>query len=183
MHTAILKAAALAVCLVITDIPIASALPVTPFVAADSGFVLVAKKKRKVAHGGRILLGRVEDIDRRERKAKNRHTPRGGKLVGRVPARGRSRDSEAFNGFMLGLAGAALGAATGYTGGSSGGCGIDVTTANPKSCGTRRASNGGSNGLRPPYYCMYEGRKIVSNTFHSGCWMVSQDNTTIPMGR
>lgn len=182
MHTK-LTAMALALGLIVADIPAAFALPVIPAFTAESGFVLVAKKKRKIAHGGRVLLGRVEDIDRRERTAKNRHAQRGGKLVGRVPARGRTGDSEAFNGFMLGLAGAALGATTGYTGGSAGGCGIDVTTANPKSCGTRRANNGGSNGLRPPYYCIYEGRKIVSNTFHSSCWMVSQDNTTIPLGR
>ena len=78
------------------------------------------------------------------------------------------------------LAGAALGATAGGSG-RSGGCGIDVTTRNPRSCGTRRTSGGGSNGLRPPYYCIYEGEKIVTNTYSAGCWMVEQDNTTIPM--
>ena len=93
-----------------------------------------------------------------------------------MTARERQRNSEEFNRFMLGLAGAALGMGGGLGGGSSGGCGIDVSTPNPTSCGTRYSGSGGSNGLRPPYQCMVNGRVITTNTFRAGCWMVRQNN-------
>lgn len=150
----------------------AIAAPFTPApVAGESDVVPVAKKRKKVASRGPVLLGRVADIDRRERNAKNR---RGGKLVGRVPARGRTQRNNGMDQFMQGMALGAVQALTGVGGG--GGCGIDVTTSNPTGCGTRMGRGGGNNGLRPPYYCLVNGRKIVTNTFRSGCWMVSMDN-------
>lgn len=150
------------------------AAPVVPApVTGGSDVVPVAKKRKKVASRDPVLLGRVEDIDRRERNAKNR---RGGKLMGRAPAKRRTQGNSAMDQFMQGMA---LGAVQALTGVGSGGCGIDVTTPNPTGCGTRMGGGGGNNGLRPPYYCLVNGRKIVTNTFRSGCWMVSQDNSRL----
>lgn len=148
----------------------ATPFPFTP-VAGESDVTPVAKKRKKVTSRGPVLLGRVADIDRRERNTKNR---RGGKLVGRVPARGRTQGTNGMDQFMQGMALGAVQALTGVGGG--GGCGIDVTTPNPTGCGTRMGGGGGNNGLRPPYYCLVNGRKIVTNTFRAGCWMVSMDN-------
>jgi len=120
-------------------------------VAGGGDVVPVAKKRKKVASRGPVLLGRVEDIDRRERGVKNR---RGGKLVGRVPARGRTQGNNGMDQFMQGMALGAVQALTGVGGG--GGCGIDVTTPNPTGCGTRMGGGRGNNGLRPPYYLLGE---------------------------
>lgn len=162
------------------DIPPLWAAALMPAMAQTATDVLpVAKKRKKVASSGPVLLGRVEDIDRRERGAKNR---RGGKVVGRVPTKGHTQGDDAFGRFMQGFAMGTVQTLAGV-GGASGGCGIDVTTPNPTGCGTRMGGNGGNGGLRPPYYCLINGRKFISNTFRAGCWMVSQENTVIPMGR
>ena len=166
--------------LLFTSTGAATAAPLMPALAeAGTDVVPVAKKRKKVASRGPVLLGRVTDIDRRERMAKNQ---RGGKLVGRVPTKDRTQQNDALNRFMQGFAAGTVQALTGV-GGAGGGCGIDVTTPNPTGCGTRMGGNGGSNGLRPPYQCIVNGRTITTNTFRAGCWMVRQNNTTIHMGR
>lgn len=182
MGTGMFKAIAIACGLMTADPSAAWAAPVLPpSGVSTSDIVHVAKKKRKTVwhntrRGQGQLLGRVEDIDRRGKTASSQ---RRGKPLGRVPSRNRTADAEAFNAFMLGMAGVALGAAGGL--GGSGGCGIDVTTANPTGCGGRMGNRGGSNGLRPPYQCVVNGRTVTTNTFQAGCWMVRQNNTVIPM--
>lgn len=179
MHNKIVKVAALALGIAFTGTVSAWSSPVMSFVAAGGNDAIPIAKKKKTANRGPVLLGRVEDIDRRERKAVNR---RGGKLVGRVPTKGRTQQNDGFNRFMQGFALGTVQALAG-AGGASGGCGIDVTTPNPTGCGTHMGNGGGNNGLRPPYQCPVNGRIITTNTFRAGCWMVRQNNTTIHMGR
>lgn len=178
------NAIVLVVSLTLAPVP-AGAIPQHAAIADDGDIVLVTKKKtkrktvwHKTRHGEGQLLGRVEDIDRRAYGGKPRH---GGKLVGRVPARDRARNSEAFNQFMLQLAIGAVGAGAGMGAGGMRGCGLDVSTPNPTDCGTRRSRGGGNNGLRPPYQCVVNGRAVITDTFRAGCWMVRQNNTVIPM--
>lgn len=162
--------------MVLADLPMAYATPLMPPMSAGERDVLpVAKQKKKTANRGGVLLGRVEDIDRREgRKA---HAKRGGKLVGRAPTKHRTPRNDALDQFMGGLVGSMLGVG----GASSTGCAVDYTTPNPTSCRTYRGRTGGNNGLRPPYQCVVNGRTITTNRFRAGCWMVRQNNLAIPM--
>lgn len=178
MSNLLKNAIVLFVSLTLAPVP-AGAIPQHPAIADGGDIVLVAKKKskrkavwHKTRHGEGQLLGRVVDIDRRAR---------GRKLIGRVPARDRARNSEVFNQFMLQLAIGTVGAGAGMGAGGTRGCGLDVSTPNPTDCGTRRSRGGGDNGLRPPYQCIVNGRAVITNTFRAGCWMVRQNNTVIPM--
>ncbi|WP_322886945.1 hypothetical protein [Sinorhizobium medicae] len=51
----------------------------------------------------------------------------------------------------------------------------------PKGMRDEVGDSGGSNGLRPPYQCLVNGRTVTTNRSRSGFWLVRQNNNNIPM--